>query len=398
MVAKKWIYTLCAGLVAATAAYGQSDDAVNDKYRTDISEVTVSTDGDSVRVSFEAYFGKAVTRGGRSLIYSPVISDGDYHVSLPALVVQNKRAAAASKRNRWAAKGSPAAPRALYAKRGRTVEYRATAGFQQWMEGADIVIEKVDAGCCSVKEESITIAENILFVPKTDTIAPMIAEEPEHAAPVTIADSVAEIFPFVQPASNYDPDISPKDYLANRENSIILYFRINSYMIEGDFSDNRQTLKNLIAAIDVICASGDGHVEYVVVAGFSSPDGILSRNDRLAWERAVSIKEYIIGNTELPDKSVVLYNGSEDWQGLRELVEKSPIPDKEEVLHIIDNTPVWDSDGGKNRLRELKELNDGEAYRYMVDNLFPQLRSGAFIRVFYENNEVKSLINTRFNN
>jgi hypothetical protein len=66
------------------------------------------------------------------------------------------------------------------------------------------------------------------------------------------------------------------------------------------------------------------------------------------------------------------------------MVEKSNLPEKRDILSIIDNTPVWDSGRQVGRLGELMRLNGGRTYRYLLNEYFPYLRSGAFIRVYHK--------------
>jgi len=91
-------------------------------------------------------------------------------------------------------------------------------------------------------------------------------------------------------------------------------------------------------------------------------------------------------NAPIKSSDIILYNGSEDWRGLRALVAASNLYDKAEILRIIDSVPIVSSDGKqKERLQQLKELNGGVSYRYMEGNFYPLLRNGAYIRVYYDN-------------
>jgi hypothetical protein len=87
----------------------------------------------------------------------------------------------------------------------------------------------------------------------------------------------------------------------------------------------------------------------------------------------------------LSDGSILLHNGSVDWRGLRVMVERSSLLEKREIISIIDNTPIWDSRRQVGRLGELMKLNGGRTYRYLLNEYFPHLRSGAFIRAYYRN-------------
>ena len=78
-------------------------------------------------------------------------------------------------------------------------------------------------------------------------------------------------------------------------------------------------------------------------------------------------------------EQIELYNGKVNWGGLRKLVAQSSMPYRDQVLNIIDNTPDY------RRQAELMRLGGGAPYRYMLNNLFPELRNATYIKVYYEN-------------
>jgi hypothetical protein len=122
----------------------------------------------------------------------------------------------------------------------------------------------------------------------------------------------------------------------------------------------------------------------IVIAGFASPEGSPELNDRLALDRAVAVKEFMMDNSSVEGRSIRIFNGGTDWAGLKKLVEESDIYRKQRIVDIIENTPVWDSRRGVGRRGELMRLDGGDPYRYMLTNFFPQLRQAAYIRVYYE--------------
>jgi hypothetical protein len=91
--------------------------------------------------------------------------------------------------------------------------------------------------------------------------------------------------------------------------------------------------------------------------------------------------------TGMADENIALYNGSEDWHGLRMLVERSDMPSKHRVMEIIDTVPVWDSKTRRGRERELMDLDGGAPYRYMYRNFFPLLRNATYIKIYYDDKQ-----------
>lgn len=203
---------------------------------------------------------------------------------------------------------------------------------------------------------------------------------------VSVPERLSEALPFILPASGFDPDAPFLFHENEQENALIIYYTISSHEIDPDYADNAQTLESLQASINLIQGDLTSKVKHVVVAGCASPEGPYEFNDRLALDRAVSVKDFVLRNTDMQDVDIKLYNGSSDWRGLRILIaQDDQVPDKAQLLDIIDNHPVWDPRKQIGRTTLMRNLNGGKAYSYIAEHLFPKLRKGAFIRVYYEN-------------
>ncbi len=354
-----------------------------------IGGVKVERSGETVEVSYTAEVAPKAVKRNYTLVLAPVITDGLYRQSLPPVVINGQGSKTARERREWIARETVGYKNAAMARNGETVTAQATVPYQEWMAGAEIVVEGVEGGCCNYdKLDDVRVAEGILAVERPVEPPVMVAEIAPQSAewiPVSLADSLSTAFTFVLPFSEFDENEPFKIYDDERESALVTYFRVASYDIDPYYMDNAHTLSNLVGAIEMILSSRDSRIEKIVVAGFASPEGSFALNDRLAFERAVSVKKYIMDHTGMGDSRIAVYNGSVDWRGLRVMVEKSNLPEKRRILSIIDDTPVWDERNSRGRLGELQRLDGGRVYRYLLNEYFPYLRSGAFIKVYYEN-------------
>lgn len=107
----------------------------------------------------------------------------------------------------------------------------------------------------------------------------------------------------------------------------------------------------------------------------------LAYNTALAQRRAETVKTYIQSLMASPREELFeVHNGREDWDGLREKVENSNMPEKSEVLEIIDSYTMEQ----EVRKTKLKQLRGGAPYKYMLENFYPALRSAGYVQVYYE--------------
>lgn len=176
--------------------------------------------------------------------------------------------------------------------------------------------------------------------------------------------------------------------LLHAEHTVIdstrIYYRQGYRYVDTSLRSNGSVLKNLCAKIEK--SLQEETLEKVVIYAYTSPDGTNKANTALAARRADSLESWILRNTVLPGKLLEKNSGGIAWDLLREAVSKSEMQYKEEVLRILDNTPVWVFDGNSrvvsSRKKELMDLKGGVPYRYMYEHLFPDLRSSIAILLY----------------
>lgn len=399
---KKIILLICASVVSLTSAVAQSDNR-----SVEASGIRMIRSGENVTVQFTLNTGKKTTKASENLVVSPFLRGDAAERELPSIVIRGRRSKVLDARHELATRERLHEQTPVYVTAGESVDYAATLPYESWMRGGQLVFEGVRVGCCSSKEVQLgLIAENILYAePEIET---RIVEVPVVIPNPTTGDRLAEQYPFVTPlsqlaqtgtdhgdmpldpargnsATRNDEEQSFIDTTA-RDGSISIYFRQGSHAIDRKLGDNNKNLVELISAVRVLAEADDSSIAKIVIAGFTSPEGGIALNERLGRNRAMEIKEFLAANSGIDPQAVTIYNGAVDWAGLKELVAKSDIHNKQQIINVIDNTPVWDSSNNVGRLGELMRMDGGKPYRYMLANFFPQLRQAAYIKVYYENN------------
>jgi hypothetical protein len=228
----------------------------------------------------------------------------------------------------------------------------------------------------------------------------------------TIGDELASRFSFVEPIEKYnaaressaidaifdynmpivlgtatppqEDDVS-KFVEMTREGALYVRFERGSNVPDRSVGQNNNMMVDMLSSIRVLDASPQTRIAQVVVVGFSAPEGSADEKETLALERAGAVRDLLTGNTRIDPSVISIYNGSVDWVTLRALVAESNMPDKYKVLDLIDNTPAWGNTRDKDRLTYLQELNSGDAFLYIREHFFPQLRqTGAYVKIYYE--------------
>ena len=199
----------------------------------------------------------------------------------------------------------------------------------------------------------------------------------------TVADKLAQENGFLAP---WTGSIGSKEDIARYkdEATLIVYFPVGKWAIQPDYENNLSRLDHLLSVLNKIAESDNSRIAKILVVGSASPDGPLDLNNRIAGKRAQALADYITNRTLLSASFFEVSNHSVAWDFLRRLVADSEMPEKQQILDIIDTTPVWDAAKKVGRLSLLMRLNQGRPYNYMKRHFFPKLRNAGYIKVFFE--------------
>ncbi len=174
-------------------------------------------------------------------------------------------------------------------------------------------------------------------------------------------------------------------YGQNPADSTKVYFRISHRQFDPTLGDNRAAMDGFVDRVRKADAASD--IDHLVVRAYASPDGLNTANIRLTGNRCDAIVDYIVGQTGIDRALIQSAPEGIAWDELRRLVAATPeVPSQQQVLDILDNTPVWIFDAAGNvvdgRKKQLMSLAAGEPYRWMFDNLFPKLRNAVAVSLY----------------
>ncbi len=113
----------------------------------------------------------------------------------------------------------------------------------------------------------------------------------------------------------------------------------------------------------------------VEVQSYASPDGGKELNEKLSEKRerntTASLKQEF-KKQQMSDVTIDAHYTAQDWEGFRQLVEKSDLPDKELVLRVLSMYP-----DPEQREREIKNIS--AVFRQLADDVLPKLRRSRLI-------------------
>ncbi|WP_262893146.1 OmpA family protein [Dysgonomonas sp. GY75] len=199
----------------------------------------------------------------------------------------------------------------------------------------------------------------------------MICRPGSRPSPLALCDRV-EVGAFepytVRPLVSF---LVPTEEIKTRTSAVkdFIGFRTSKTVIDPGFRQNSQELARLDSVMSVLRDNPDVKITAFLIEGYTSPEGLYATNERISKERAAALMDYLKNKFGLDQGLFRLSHVAEDWDGLAALVLASNIEYKDRILDIIATTGIMAGREGA-----LMRLAQGEPYRQMLREMFPELR------------------------
>lgn len=244
----------------------------------------------------------------------------------------------------------PARPKTIVVsdKKGfRSIDYTATSIFAEWMRNASLKVRASVQGCAACSDDlgDIMISKRILREPY----------KPDYKTVYVV------------------PEAEPVKVRSDRH-SATFNFVVAKHELVRNYKGNASELDRVDKVILEVKNNKDINVTEFTISGYASPEGNYEYNRSLSERRANSFADYL-SHTHGIDRSQFRVTGyGEDWEGLKEAIQKTSLTDKNRILHIIEEVINPDA-----RDAQLKKLSHGETYRDLLENFYPPLRRTDYI-------------------
>lgn len=337
-----------------------------------IANARVHRAGQDVEVTFDVSVDRLNSH--YKVVLTPVLYNGTNRVEMAPMTLMGRKRNIADQRN-----GEAGGPNRYVAARSQMpVTYTATVPYKDWMQTVSLSVGKVVEGCCTQSAaDGNVLAENVLLHYK---ITPHFGRDKQEYV-LTALEKYTLENPFLHPIEEYESryDLLTKDRI---KGASAVQFKVGSSAIDANLAGNKELLAQMERAMNLIIEDPNASLKQIMIAGYASPEGGLAGNTALAQRRAEAVKNYLLKHLDIPKERDMfeLYNGREDWDGLREMVAGSQMEHRSEVLALIDKYTMEQ----EVRKTELRQLAGGTPYRYMLENYYPTLRNAGYIQVYYD--------------
>ena len=162
-----------------------------------------------------------------------------------------------------------------------------------------------------------------------------------------------------------------------QKTELVLHFRFDRSLVDYGYRDNQRVLAAMHEIFaDSLCVS---RIDSVCIQAFSSPEGNVTYNRRLALQRAQAVKGYLVWKYPgLNQYRIRTSAQAESWDALRDVaLNDTLLPCRDEILQIL---ALNTSESRKEAL--LKKLNVGIPYRHISQWILPALRNASICTVY----------------
>ncbi len=228
---------------------------------------------------------------------------------------------------------------------GGSISYSDEVEYKDEMLRSELYVKAVaSAGDNSVEIPPVKIADGIVATPTLVEKDPRAIMMPDKFKRIIPEKTEADIHYIINRYNVRNSELRKEDIQA-----------LNDYMKKAS-SEERMEVKG------------------IDISAYASPDGPLDFNDELSSNRQGSAERYIereMRNAAIePSDETEFFSmmaTAEDWEGFKELVQKSDIPDKELILRVLSmySDPVV-------REREIRNLS--ETFEVLKEGILPELR------------------------
>jgi hypothetical protein len=264
------------------------------------------------------------------------------------------------------------------------VLYTDSIPWEDWMQQVSIAVSSRENSCCSAVQK-LPVGEPIENLLTCWNKIPHYELQPLHYV-LSELEKYDIANPFLHSMEDYDQRYDILKHYRS-EGTAKIVFKVASDVIDLSLGDNQTVMDRMVDAFRLIENDSLAVGRKIVIAAAASPEGTLSFNTELAQKRVEAMCNYFCKNMHLSHDMFELINLREDWDGLRTAVVASDLLEKEEILSIINAYTIEQ----EIRKTKLKQLNNGKPYKWMLENLYPSLRNGGYLQIYYEVKRDQSL-------
>lgn len=325
-----------------------------------VDNLKMKRNGEYLAVNMNVDFSSLDVSSNRAILFTPILVNGKDSAELATVSFYGRRRYYYYERNDKSILARDDERSFRASEKPDSIVYHTVLPYEPWMNGAHLVLQRNDYGCCNKvieeQQSSLGVFNEKIFSPK---------------------------YRYLRPATEAVKSRS-------LSGSAYIDFVVNKIDINPTYRNNKVELAKIEGTIDSVKNDEDITITAITIKGFASPEGTYKNNERLADGRTEALKRYVENLYNFEKDFISTSYEPEDWASLRAYVEASDLANKEGILQIIDSSREPD-----NKEWVLKSTYP-EDYNQLYKVCYPGLRRSDYkvdytIRLYKELEDIKRI-------
>lgn len=302
----------------------------------------VKKDNNLMNVSMNLDLTNLDISSNEGVVLIPMLINGNDTVKMPAAEIYGRKRYIYYQRNNKTVTNHPGLIIARRKGQEQIVAYNYSTPYKTWMNHSRLVMGEGACGC-----DQTELGDYV--------------SEPLKGINLFSPDKLR--YAYIQPR----PEAVKHRAVSG---SARLNFVLDKYDIRPNFGNNNAELRKIRETIDLVRNDADVKLTGIELHGYASPDGKYTHNEELAANRTRALRNYLQNYYSKIDNNIfTTYSTAEDWEGVRRYFTKTNLPEREDLLRIIDSNLTPDE---KDRAFAAKH---GPLYkRLILPEVYPALR------------------------
>ena len=160
--------------------------------------------------------------------------------------------------------------------------------------------------------------------------------------------------------------------------------------LERDYMNNAPVLDRIVEWAEAVQRDTMVNILSVEFCGAVSPEGSVPFNHWLSVARLNTLEKYVRKRVDIPEELVVRSDHYIAWDELKAMVLESDLPNKDEIMAVLNTENTSTGNNLDSRIAALKALDGGKTWRIIFDRYFIHMRNAYMVIVteksekFYE--------------
>jgi hypothetical protein len=151
--------------------------------------------------------------------------------------------------------------------------------------------------------------------------------------------------------------------------------------LERNYMNNAPVLDRIVEWAEEIQKDTMVNILSVEFCGAVSPEGSVQFNHWLSLARLNTLEKYVRKRVNIPEELIVRSDHYIAWDELKTMVLESDLPNKDEIMEVLNSENTSTGNNLDSRIAALKALDGGKTWRIIFNRYFIHMRNAYMVIV-----------------